>query len=232
MRSGGPIVLWCCVFFFFPPEIVLSFQFPALLTAVLSFQHALAPLALRRWRFFPVSFLVATYTAAFASLRSINPWWSWSHSVIHALARATNSVCDTAHRQRQPAPVTARSAASPTAPAIAELALSFSLQNFPPFVHTAIACTRHFLDFHFCPCLWAMATKSSATSSKDGPKTVPPTFTSNVVLSTDKLDGSNYDSWAFDIKLWLTGQDYANHLTKKVDDVPAADCPRWTRIHA
>ena len=79
-----------------------------------------------------------------------------------------------------------------------------------------------------------MATNSSATSSKDVPKTNPPTFTNfvSVLLFTDKLDGSNYDSWTSYIKLWLTGKDYADHLTKKADDVPAADCPQWIRIDA
>jgi len=35
----------------------------------------------------------------------------------------------------------------------------------------------------------------------------------NVHLSIDKLDGTNYDTWAFDIKLWLNSQDYVDHRT-------------------
>ena len=67
-----------------------------------------------------------------------------------------------------------------------------------------------------------MATDSSSTSSKDVPKATAATFTSyvSVPLSIDKLDGSNYDSWASNITFWLIGQDYADHLTKNVKDVP------------
>jgi len=35
----------------------------------------------------------------------------------------------------------------------------------------------------------------------------------NVHLSIEKLDGTNYDTWASDIKLWLKRQGYVNHLT-------------------
>ena len=79
-----------------------------------------------------------------------------------------------------------------------------------------------------------MATDSFATNSKDASKADTSTFTSyaSVPLSSYKLDGSNYNSWASDIKLWLTGQDYADHLTKKAENVPKADCPWWIRIAA
>ncbi|KAF1889445.1 hypothetical protein Lal_00024770 [Lupinus albus] len=33
-------------------------------------------------------------------------------------------------------------------------------------------------------------------------------------LSMEKLDDSNYDTWASNIQLWLTGQGYKEHLTK------------------
>jgi len=36
----------------------------------------------------------------------------------------------------------------------------------------------------------------------------------NVLLSIDKLDGTNYDTWASDIKLWLKSQGYVDHLTR------------------
>ena len=132
---------------------MLSFQFPALSTAVLSFQQLLPPSAavLRRRRLFPASFPAATPTAALASLRSVDPRWSWPHPAIHAPARATTSVCDTVHRRPQQPRVTARPATSSAAPATAALALSFSLQICPPFVHLATACIRNFLDFRFCP---------------------------------------------------------------------------------
>ena len=79
-----------------------------------------------------------------------------------------------------------------------------------------------------------MATDFSTISSKDLPKADTFTFTSyvSVPLSTDKLDGSNYDFWASDIKLWLTGQDHTDHLTNKAKDVAEADHPRWIKIDA
>ena len=51
-------------------------------------------------------------------------------------------------------------------------------------------------------------------------------------LSIDKLDGSNYDSWASDIKLWLKGQGYVDHLTTKEESVPPADLSKWSKIDA
>ena len=47
-----------------------------------------------------------------------------------------------------------------------------------------------------------------------------------VPLSFEKLDGSNYDSWAADIKLWLCGQGYEDHFTHTEDSVPEAERPR------
>jgi len=35
----------------------------------------------------------------------------------------------------------------------------------------------------------------------------------NVHLSIDKLDGTNYDTWVSDTKLWLKSQGYVDHLT-------------------
>lgn len=46
-------------------------------------------------------------------------------------------------------------------------------------------------------------------------------------LSTEKLNGSNYDSWAADIKLWVTGQGYKDHLTQKSDTMDKAEKPKW-----
>jgi len=39
----------------------------------------------------------------------------------------------------------------------------------------------------------------------------------NVHLSIDKLDGTNYDTWASDIRLWLKSQGYVDQLTTSVD---------------
>jgi len=36
----------------------------------------------------------------------------------------------------------------------------------------------------------------------------------NVHLSIKKLDKTNYDTWASDIKLWLKSQGYVDHLTR------------------
>ena len=36
----------------------------------------------------------------------------------------------------------------------------------------------------------------------------------NVHLSIDKLDGTNYDTWTSNIKLWLKIQGYVDHLTR------------------
>jgi len=38
-------------------------------------------------------------------------------------------------------------------------------------------------------------------------------------LSIDKLDKTNYDTWASDIKIWLKSQGYVDHLTKCCVDV-------------
>jgi len=35
----------------------------------------------------------------------------------------------------------------------------------------------------------------------------------NVHISIDKLDGTNYDTWASNNKLWLKSQGYVDHLT-------------------
>ncbi|KAH1033902.1 hypothetical protein GLYMA_20G003800v4 [Glycine max] len=50
-----------------------------------------------------------------------------------------------------------------------------------------------------------------------------------VFLHVDKLDGNNCDSWAYDIKLWLRGQDYEDHGTQKTDSIAEAD-RSWRRV--
>ena len=79
-----------------------------------------------------------------------------------------------------------------------------------------------------------MADPGTTSASKDIPKAKPSVFTNYVSapLSIDKLDGSNYDTWASDIKLWLNGQDYADHLTTKAASVPTSERSRWNKIDA
>jgi hypothetical protein len=51
-------------------------------------------------------------------------------------------------------------------------------------------------------------------------------------LSVEKLNGSNYDSWSGDIKLWVEGQEYEDHLTKSIDKVPENEKSMWKKIDA
>jgi len=53
------------------------------------------------------------------------------------------------------------------------------------------------------PAIMSPATGSMASSAATMPN--PSIYTNyvNVHLSIDKLDGTNYDTWALDIKLWL-----------------------------
>jgi len=53
-----------------------------------------------------------------------------------------------------------------------------------------------------------------------------------VNLSIDKLDGTNYATWASDIKLWLKIQGYEDHLTQSVTTIAADEVSRWTKIEA
>ncbi|CAJ2661710.1 unnamed protein product [Trifolium pratense] len=71
----------------------------------------------------------------------------------------------------------------------------------------------------------------AANNTSNGSKGI---FTNYITspLSTEKLNGSNYDSWAADIKLWVTGQGYKDHLTTKSDTVTKADKPKWEQIDA
>ncbi|GAU27876.1 hypothetical protein TSUD_159700 [Trifolium subterraneum] len=71
----------------------------------------------------------------------------------------------------------------------------------------------------------------AAANSSEATKSI---FTNYVTspLSTEKLNGSNYDSWAADIKLWVTGQGYKDHLTTKSDTIATADKPKWEQIDA
>jgi len=52
----------------------------------------------------------------------------------------------------------------------------------------------------------------------------------NVHLSIDKFDGTNYDIWALDIKLWLKSQGYVDHFTHP--NVFENEVSRWLKIDA
>jgi len=54
----------------------------------------------------------------------------------------------------------------------------------------------------------------------------------NVHLSIDKLDDTNYDTWASNIRLWLKSQGYIDHLTTSVANVPENEVSRWSKIDA
>lgn len=51
-------------------------------------------------------------------------------------------------------------------------------------------------------------------------------------LSVEKLNGPNYDSWFGDIKLWVKGIKYEDHLTKSIDRVPSSKKSTWKKIDA
>jgi len=77
---------------------------------------------------------------------------------------------------------------------------------------------------------------TSATSSAAASSTVivPDHYTNyvNVHMSTNKLDGTNYDTWASDIRLWLKSQGYVDHLTTSIVNVPEDEVSRWSKIDA
>ena len=50
----------------------------------------------------------------------------------------------------------------------------------------------------------------------------------NVHLSIDKLDETNYYTWALDIKLWLQSQGYVDHLTHPT--LAENEVFRWLKI--
>jgi len=50
----------------------------------------------------------------------------------------------------------------------------------------------------------------------------------NIHLSIDKLDGTNYNTWASNIKLWLKSQGYVDHLT--CPNVDENEISLWLKI--
>ncbi|XP_073222531.1 uncharacterized protein [Cicer arietinum] len=51
-------------------------------------------------------------------------------------------------------------------------------------------------------------------------------------LSVEKLNESSYNSWAADIKLWLRGQCYEDHLTQNPEKVSVTETSKWSQIDA
>lgn len=79
-----------------------------------------------------------------------------------------------------------------------------------------------------------MASSGSSNRLKDTSKAEPPSFTcyGSAPLYIDKLVGSNYDTRASDLKLWLNRQDYANHLAKKIETTLEIERSPWGTIDA
>ncbi|XP_068480796.1 uncharacterized protein [Phaseolus vulgaris] len=79
--------------------------------------------------------------------------------------------------------------------------------------------------------LSSMASSASVTTVASSAVIMPDSsiYTNfvNVHLSINKLDGTNYDTWASDIKLWLKSQGYVDHLTLAENEVF-----RWLKIDA
>jgi len=82
------------------------------------------------------------------------------------------------------------------------------------------------------PTTMPLTTGSMAYSAATMPNLSIYTNYVNVHLSIDKLDETNYDTWASYIKLWLKSQDYVDHLTQCVRNVAADEASRWLKIDA
>ena len=79
-----------------------------------------------------------------------------------------------------------------------------------------------------------MASSAAATTVASSTVIMPnPSIYTNYVnvhLSIDKLDGTNYDTWLSNIKLWLKSQGYVDHLTHPI--VAKNEVSRWLKIDA
>jgi len=77
-------------------------------------------------------------------------------------------------------------------------------------------------------------TNASSIAAASSTFPVPDHYTNyvNVHMSIDKLDGTNYDTWASDIRLWLKSQGYVDHLTTSTATVPKNEVSRWSKIDA
>jgi len=72
------------------------------------------------------------------------------------------------------------------------------------------------------------ATNASSTAAASFTFPVLDHYTNyvNVHLSVDKLDGTNYDTWTSDIRLWLKSLGYVDHLTTSVANVSENEVSR------
>ncbi|KOM41612.1 hypothetical protein LR48_Vigan04g181000 [Vigna angularis] len=79
-----------------------------------------------------------------------------------------------------------------------------------------------------------MASSSSTNTSLGGSFSNPSIYTNyvNVHLSIDKLDDTNYATWASDIKHWLKSQGYVDILTQNVTTATIDDTSCWMKIDA
>ena len=74
-------------------------------------------------------------------------------------------------------------------------------------------------------------TSITSTSKSTTPLMANPSITGCTIITTEKLKGSNYSTWAADVELWFMGQGYKDHLTTKPDDT-MTDPSKWERIDA
>lgn len=72
-----------------------------------------------------------------------------------------------------------------------------------------------------------MASTSSVTPSKAR----APIF-SNLLLSIEKLDGSNYSNRTSEVTLWISRLGYKSHLTSTIDSILVVDRAQWAKIDA
>lgn len=77
----------------------------------------------------------------------------------------------------------------------------------------------------------ATTSETIKSTTSDANKSI---FTNYITspLSVEKLNRSNYDSWSGDIKLWVEGQEYEDHLTQSIDKVSDKDKSMWKKIDA
>lgn len=58
-------------------------------------------------------------------------------------------------------------------------------------------------------------------------------FIKVLCIPSEKLyDSSNYNIWVDVVKMWFHSQGYEDHLTTKVDDVPAVKLAKWKKTDA
>ncbi|RDX81694.1 hypothetical protein CR513_37594, partial [Mucuna pruriens] len=80
-----------------------------------------------------------------------------------------------------------------------------------------------FSQCHFFPSERHSAATSTTIFLATDPTNKNLLFPSNCVPSTKKLDKSNYATWASNIMLWISDQEYTNHITNTINYVTAPD---------